>query len=94
MASKYLLEMSDYDGDNSWYEFDNDEWWDVLTTSKTEVVLPDELIKKYEEMIGDDPYESYWQDREQFFAYALEDFYVGDREKYDTYVGVAHGRWY
>lgn len=92
--AKYLLEMSEYDGDASYYEFDNDEWWDALTSEVNVDVLPDELIKQYELMIGADPYEAYRQDREQFFAYALEDFYVGDREKYDTYVGVAHGRWY
>lgn len=94
----YLLIMSDFDGDQDYYNITNQEWWDWLAVDQTDhPVPPADLSAAFAENIvaGDGIYgvnfNDFWE-RCQIVAIASES--MPDRDRIDTYDDHAEGRWY
>ena len=95
--------MTDFDGDQSYYEFDNEQWY-AWATSPTLLnnAMPPDLFELYNANIiynTDDGYESpqeidQYQSKAELLGHALDtDYMVPDRDKLDTYDGVIQDIW-
>lgn len=97
----YLLVMTDFDGDQEYYEFDNEDWWNWLTGPLLVQTMPQDLFDMYNESQA--PWGETLESPQDFdslhtkpevLAHALStDYMVPDRNKFETYTGYIQDIW-